>query len=134
MARRSTLTPAQRKAEKSAYDAQRRADKGPDISAKKAAYHRRTYDPAKARHRRARNMDQHIEYCRKPEYRAYKADYDREYRAREYGEYAEAYLLLLDLERELRERATWYERNKAKGYYTRSAQQRRRELWHKIKN
>lgn len=37
--------------------------------------------------------------------------------------------LLLDLEREIRSRATKYERYVARGYFTRSAQERRRELW-----
>ena len=129
MARRSPLTPDQKKEAKRVYDAQRRTEKRAEISAKKAEYHRRTYDPDKERERRAQNMGRHIENCRRPEYRAYKADYDRERRAREYGDYADAYLLLLDLERELRKRATGYERRKARGYYTRSAQQRRRELW-----
>lgn len=127
--------PAEQKREaKRVYDAQRRIEKATEIRAKKSDYYRRTRDPDKERARRARNMGRHAEYCRQPDYRAYKADYDREYGAREYGEYAEAYLLLLDLEREIRSRATWYERAKAKGYYTRSAQQRRRELWQTIGN
>lgn len=119
----------QKKAAKRVYDAQRRVEKADEIRAKKAVYFQRTYDPAKARERRAKNMDRHVEYCRRPEYVAYKSEYDLRRHAKEYGEYAEAYLLLLDLEREIRSRATWYERNKANGYFTRSAKQRRRELW-----
>lgn len=134
MARRDRRTPEQKKEAKRIYDARRRAEKAAEIRVKKAAYYQRTRDPAKARERRLRNMDRHIEYCRRPEYRAYKADYDRQLRANEYGEYAEAYLLLLELDREIRSRATSYERLKARGYYTRAAQQRRRELWQTIKN
>jgi hypothetical protein len=126
--------PDQKKEAKRIYDARRRVEKVAEISAKKAAYYQRTRNPAKERERRAANMPRHIEYCRRPEYRAYKADYDRQLRANEYGEYAETYLLLLDLEREIRSRATQYERLKARGYYTRSAQQRRRELWQTIRN
>lgn len=132
MARR--VPPERKKEAKAVYDAQRRIDKATEISAKKAAYFQRTYSPAKAREHRAKNMDRHVKYCRQPEYRAYKADYDRQHRAKEYGEYAEAYLLLLDLEREIRSRATYYERLKTRGYYTQSAQQRRRELWQTIRN
>jgi hypothetical protein len=124
----------QKRAAKRVYDAQYRTGKATEISAKKAAYYRRTRDPVKERERRRKNMGRHVEYCRRPEYRACKADYDRERSSREYGEYAEAYLLLLDLEREIRSRATSYERLKARGYYTRSAQQRRRELWQTIKS
>jgi hypothetical protein len=127
-------TPDQKKEAKRAYDARRRTEKATEISATKAAYYRRTRDPVKERERRTENMGRHVEYCRRPEYRTYKAAYDREYRAKEYGEYAEAYLLLLELEREIRSQATSYERRRARGYYTRSAQQRRRELWQTIRN
>lgn len=129
--RRVTLS--QKREAKRVYDAQYRTENAPEINAKKAAYYRRTRDPVKERERRRENMDWHVEYCRRPEYRAYKSAYDRERSANEYGEYAEAYLLLLDLEREIRSRATSYERRKARGYYTRSAQQRRRELWRTIR-
>ncbi len=114
---------------KRVYDARRRVERATEIRSKKAASYRRNRDPAKERERRAANMGRHVNYCRQPEYLSYKKDYDRERHAAEYGEYAEAYLLLLALEREIRSRASSYERRKAKGYYTRSAQQRRRELW-----
>ncbi len=127
MARR--VDPSEKKNAKRIYDAQRRIELASQISVEKAEYYRRTRDPAKERERRQANMGRHVEYCRHPEYVAYKAEYDRERRAEEYGEFGDAYLLLLDLEREIRSRATSYERRVARGYYTRSAQQRRRELW-----
>jgi hypothetical protein len=127
MARRVPL--GQKKEVKRIYDAHRRIEKASEIRANKAAHYQRTRDPAKERETRRANMGRHLEYCRRPEYRAYKSGYDRQHRAEEYGEFAEAYLLLLDLEREIRSRATSYERRKARGYYTRAAQQRRRELW-----
>lgn len=130
MARRIPLD--RKKEAKRLYDARRRVELATEISAKKAAYYQRTRDPSKERERRQLNMGRHVEYCQRPEYRAYKADYDRQLRAEEYGAYAEAYLLLLDLEREIRSRATGYERRKARGYYMRTAQQRRRELWQAI--
>lgn len=132
LARRVPLD--QKKAAKRVYDAQRRIEQADKIREQHAAYFQRTYDPVKARERRALNMGRHVEYCRQPEYVVKKKDYDRWHRAQEYGDYADAYLLLLDLEREIRSRATSYERRKARGYYTRSAQQRRRELWQTIKN
>lgn len=130
MARR--VAPDQKKTAKRIYDARRRVEQASEISAKKAAYYQRTRDPVKERERRRANMGRHVEYCRRPEYRAYKKDYDRQLRAEEYGDYADAYLLLLDLEREIRSRATSYERRRARGYYTRTTQQRRRELWHQV--
>jgi hypothetical protein len=118
-----------KKRKKALYDTRRRTEKAAEISAQKRAYYQRTRDPEKERERRRANMERHVEYCRQPEYKADKAEYDRWHRAKEYGPYSDAYLLLLDLEREIRSRATSYERYKARGYYTRTAQQRRRELW-----
>lgn len=126
------VPPDEKKEAKRVYDARRRVELAIEISARKQAYYQRTRDPAKERERRRANMGRHVELCRRPEYRAYKADYDREVRAAEYGDYAEVYLLLLDLEREIRSRASSYERRRARGYYTRSAQQRRRELWQQV--
>lgn len=127
MARRVPLS--EKKEAKRLYDAQRRTEKAAEISAKKRDYYQRTRDPEKERVRGQAGMARHVEYCRRPEYVASKAAYDLERRAKEYGPYADAYLLLLDLEREIRSRATSYERRKARGYYTRAAQQRRRDLW-----
>ena len=118
-----------KKRRKAQYDARRRIELAAEISAQKRDYYQRTRNPEKERERRRVNMARHVEYCRQPEYKARKSDYDRERRAEEYGPYGDAYLLLLDLEREIRSRATSYERLKARGYYTRAAQQRRRELW-----
>lgn len=75
-------------------------------------------------------MARHVAYCRRPEYKAKKKEYDRKRRAKQYGQFAGAYGLFLELQREVRRQLPdKYERLKAKGYYTRSAQQRRRELW-----
>lgn len=122
------ISSSQKKRRKSLYDARRRTELAAEISAQKQAYYQRTRNPEKEREYRRANMDRHVEYCRQPEYVEGKAVYDQERRAAEYGPYADAYLLLLDLEREVRSRATSYERRVARGYYTRAAQQRRRDL------
>lgn len=120
----------ERVAAKAEYDRQYRASNQRKLRAEKAAYFKRTYDPAKAAKERKANMPKHVAYCRRPEYRTKKAAYDREVRASEYGAFAESWLLLLDLEREIRKQMPdKYERLKARGYFTRTAQQRRRELW-----
>ncbi len=131
--RRVERDEADRKAAKAAYDREYRAKNLDRIKAEKAARHKAIYDPAAAAEERKKRMPAHVEYCRRPEYRAKKRDYDRQLRASEYGPFAETYLLLLDLEKEIRARATKYERYVANGYYTRSAQQRRRELWQAIR-
>ena len=118
------MTPKEKKA---AYDREYRAKNAERIKASKRAYFKATYDPMAACKKRAERRECHAEYCRQPEYVAKKREWDRQYRAREYGKFADAYLLLLDLEKEIRERATSYERRIAKGYYTRDAVRRRRE-------
>jgi hypothetical protein len=131
LARRNQTPPsdAERRAAKSAYDREYRERNLEKRRQQKAEYYQRTRDPEKEREVRKARMPQHVEYCRRPEYKAWKADYDRQRSAAEYGPFAESYRLLLDLEREIRSRATKYERYVARGYFTRSAQERRRELW-----
>jgi hypothetical protein len=131
LARRNKNPPTEeeRKAAKAAYDAKRRAEKAEEIKAAKAAYYQRTRDPEREREIRRQNKGRHVEYCRRPEYRAKKAEYDRQKHLAEYGPLADAVPLLEELEREIRSRASSYAVRVAKGYYTRSAQNRRRELW-----
>lgn len=118
-----------KKAMKSAYDYEYRQRDPERRKAQRAAYYQRTRDPEKERELRKAKMPQHVEYCRRPEYRAKKHEYDMQRADAEYGEWAEAWRLLLDLEKEIRSQATAYERRVANGYYTRNAQKRRRELW-----
>lgn len=129
LARRTGLSKAEKVANKAAYDAERRAERADQIRAEKAEYHKRTYDPAKAAVVRKERMPYHVEYCRRPEYREKKAEYDRQHRADEYGVFADAFLMLQEVDKELRSQASGYERRVQRGYYTRSAQQRRRDLW-----
>lgn len=117
LARRNPpMSDEQRRAEKAAYDREYRAR-----------------NPEKERAYRQANMARHVEYCRRPEYRAKKHEYDAKRNEAEYGEWAEAWRLLQDLEQEIRSQATAYERRVANGYYTRNAQKRRRELWQQRK-
>lgn len=69
---RSNKTSEQKKAEKAVYDKAYRQENLADITAKKAAYHKATYDPAEARIKRKKIMPRHVQYCRSPAYRAYK--------------------------------------------------------------
>lgn len=130
--RKPEVSDDERRTAKAAYDKEYRERNAAARKEQKAEWYRRTRDPEKERIARQKRMPQHVEYCRRPEYKAYKTEYDKKYRADEYGPFAEAYMLLLDVERELRSQATKYERYVAKGYFTRNAQKRRRELWHAI--
>lgn len=108
-ARRKHKTKAQKVEEKCLYDRGYRQHNAVMLKAKKAAHHRATYDPAKAAIERKRRAPMHAEYCRLPEYKRWKSEYDRKRRASEYGPAAEAYGLFLDLTREIKGRMSDYE-------------------------
>lgn len=117
-----------RKLAKSQYDKEYRERNRETRKKQKSEYFRKTYDPEKAREHRKENMARHVEYCRRPDYRAKKREYDIARHGKEYGEFAESWRLLLELEKELVKQASSYERRVQKGYYTKDALRRRREL------
>ena len=50
-------------------------------------------------------MPQHVEYCRQPEYRVWKKEYDKHHLARkQYGDFGEAVIALRELEQEVTDR------------------------------
>jgi hypothetical protein len=127
LGRRSQQTTWQKKQAKSEYDRKRREEKREILRAKK----RKAYVANKQAilekmkvYRKIR-MPKHLEYCMRPEYRAKKHDYDIARNAAAYGEFAETWRLLIELQKEIRSQATAYERRVANGYYTRSAKRRR---------
>jgi hypothetical protein len=96
--RRENRSMDEKKAIKRYYDAIRRIEKADTLRVTRAEYHRRTYDPIKAAEKRKERMPKHVEYCRQPEYRKWKAEYDRIYRAKqEAGDFYESYLLVLEI-------------------------------------
>jgi hypothetical protein len=100
VARRKPRTVEEKRAEKSAYDARRRVILADRLKAEKAAYYQRTKDPVKEAEARKKRMPHHLEYCRRPEYRAWKRDYDQEYLAKKkYGEFWESAILTLKIRR-----------------------------------
>lgn len=117
------------KAEKAEYDRLYRAKNKERLRAQRAAYFQRTYDPEKAAIERKKKMPRHLEYCRQPKYKTYKAKYDGSRRAAMYGEYAEAYELLKILQKEVRRKQPdRFERYKESGrkQWSYQTQQRRR--------
>lgn len=104
LGRRDGKTKDQKREEKRLYDLEYRTKNRGMLKAKKREYHKRTYDPVEAAKVRKARMPLHVEYCRQPAYKAWKRDYDRRYRAAEFGEFAEAYMLTIDLSRTIRER------------------------------
>ena len=109
-ARRNHKSAIQKTIEKRDYDKEYRAKNAALLKEKKARYFRKTYDPEAAAIARKKRMPAHIEYCRKPEYRAWKKQYDRKYRAKQlFGEFWESALLTLDIRTEALSRMTDYE-------------------------
>lgn len=126
LGRRKHKTKAQMIEEKRVYDAEYRRKNLARIKARKRAYFQRTYDPEKARIERKKRMPKHVEYCRRPEYKVYKSKYDRKYRANKFGAFADAYLLTVDLNRAIKERASnaeikWENRTANKAQFRRRA-------------
>lgn len=114
------------KAMKADYDREYREKNRDLLKVKKSAYFQKTYDPEKAAIERKERMPYHVEYCRQPEYVKYKEAYDRKRRARiNYGEFADAFLTLQDLEREISNRVTRYEIYAQNGTLNKSVQRRR---------
>jgi hypothetical protein len=101
IARRKAKTPEQKREEKRAYDAARRKKLAAELKAAKAAYYQRTRDPVKEADKRKERMPRHVEYCQRPEYRAWKRQYDLEYRnKKEFGEFWESAILALEIRRQ----------------------------------
>lgn len=128
--RQNQPTEAERKEAKRAYDARRRAEKRDELCAKKRLHYYANHERIKAEQKayRDKHMARHVEYCRRPEYKAKKQQYDIAYRARkEFGEFAEAALALRLVEEEVDMRATRYEVYMTNGTLNK-AQSRRRSL------
>lgn len=126
LSRRTHKTGDQKRAEKSAYDKRRRSELADAIRAAKAEYHRRTYDPVAEAVKRKARMPAHAEYCRRPEYRKWKRGYDRQRRATlEYGEFADCFLLTLEIRNEALAQMTDYEIRMSKGTFGKSQKRRR---------
>lgn len=103
LARRKSVE--HKKETKRLYDANRRQTHKDILKVQKAAWFKRTYNPEKQRAYNQAHMQHHVAYCRRPEYKEYKREYDARRRAElQYGEFGEAFMLLLKLEREVAER------------------------------
>ncbi len=125
----------QKRAEKAEYDRNRRAENEATLKAQKKAFYEANRERILSQmtvYRKTR-MPAHVEYCRRPDYKVKKRQYDMRRNEQEFAEFAETWRLLQDLEKEIRSQASAYEVRVQQGYYTRNAQKRRRELWQLIK-
>lgn len=102
--RRHNKTSEQLKAEKAEYDRKYREKNLEAIKQKKKEYFQKDYkaNPEKYKLERQRRMTSHVEYCRNPQYKVKKKQYDHRYRLEvRYGEYWEAASVLVALDNEL---------------------------------
>jgi hypothetical protein len=126
LARRKHKSREQKVAEKAAYDLEYRERNKARIKAQKAAAYRANPNRERERAYRQANRARHVEYCRRPQYRKWKANYDRQHRAqKDFGPFAEAALVLRDLEIEISSRATRTEIYAANGTLNKSLKRRR---------
>jgi hypothetical protein len=119
------------RAHKSRYDRERRAKMGEVLREQKREAYRRAVEErgevvrSKQRAHREANRERHADYCRTPEYRAWKSEYDRRHRAKEYGEFAEAHIALVQLQALVDERMTRDEIYAANGTVNKKQTRRR---------
>lgn len=117
------------KALKAAYDKQRREKHGDRIRAEKKAYYARVGPLRREKEQETRKakMPKHIEYCRQPAYRVKKEKYDRKRRAIiQFGkEFADAFLVLQQIENEIDSRIDRNEIYRQNGLVNKSVQRRR---------
>jgi hypothetical protein len=115
ISRRSSLTKAEKIVLKKIYDKNYRTKNKAILKQKKHVHFKKTYDPVKASLVRKERMPIHVEYCRQPKYKDYKKEYDKKYRAAEFGDFSESHILLVELSKEILQRMHRYEIAKANG-------------------
>jgi len=129
LGRRGNKSTEQKKAEKAEYDKQYRYYHREGIKQKKAEAFKKDYaaNPEKYKEQRKKKMPKHVEYCRNPEYKAYKKEYDHKYRLEQrYGEFWEAASVLVALNNELDSKQIKYDN----GIINKS--QKRKRQWNNL--
>jgi|GEM_PF-1826425 len=126
LARRSGESLDEKKARKAAYDKLYRAKNADRLRVEKAAYYQQTKNPEKERLARRKRAHLHAEYCRRPEYKKWKREYDRRHRAKkQYGDFADCFLLTQEIRQECLSQASDYEIRLSAGTLNKSNQRKR---------
>lgn len=110
--KRKNKTSEQKKLEKKLYDAKYRNKNYEYIRERKIAYFKKDYysNPEKYKQIRKAKQPKHNEYCRRPEYKAWKKEYDQKWRAKKtFGEFWEAQVALLKLDNLIETKMSNYE-------------------------
>jgi len=126
--RRDKRTDEQKKEDKRIYDEKYRLENQKMLKAKKAEYFQKTYDIEKAKIERKKRSKEHAEYCRQPEYKVWKKEYDRKYKAKKnYGEFWESAVISMEIREECLERETNYEIKLNNGLLCKTQRRKRHE-------
>jgi len=129
LGRRCNKTNEQKKKEKAEYDRKYRKENKERLKKEKHEWFKLNYDKEKAALTRKENMPRHVEYCRRPEYKKWKKEYDKKYLAKkEFGEFAEAALVLFELEKQLDKKQIKYDQ----GLINKT--QKRKRQWQQNRN
>lgn len=128
LGRRLNKTKAQLIEDKRLYDLEYRNKNKAMLKAKKAEAFKRNYDPVKAAVKRKERAHLHVEYCRRPEYRAWKKKYDRVHRAKkDYGDLWEIQILAMEIQDEVESRMDKQTIRVETGVYNKSQRRKRYE-------
>jgi len=111
LARRTNRSIADKKEAKRLYDIEYRKRNEKRLKVARANWFQKDYAANPDKYRRVRKAKQaaHNEYCRQPQYKEWKREYDLQFRAKKFGELWESHLLLVQLEREILKHMTRYE-------------------------
>lgn len=114
LARRVKRTIDEKRKDKAIYDELYRAKNRDRLKKSKAEYFQKVYkeNPEKFRLQRISRRQYNKDFKRTPEYRKYKHEYDKKYRAKkEYGEFWESFILLRNIENQIPNREVMQQNN-----------------------
>lgn len=124
--RRVQRTTEQKKEIKRLYDIEYRKKNHDYVEARRKAYEKSPAGRAMQKRNREKFKQHHLEYCRTPEYKAWKKNYDKVNHAKyNYGEFWEANLILNEIETVIEPERK--ETKVQKGTYNKS--QKRKRTW-----
>lgn len=114
-----SLSVTQSKEKKRLYDIEYRRKNKEMLRLNKQEYYKTDAGRATSKRNRDKLTEYHLEYCQTDKYREWKKEYDKDYRAKnKYGEYWECFLIIMEIEKIVKERIPdRYERMKARGYF-----------------
>jgi len=114
---------AEKKKQKKIYDQKYSKTNKDRIKSRMRTYNSSPAGRAMQKRNREKFKQAHLEYCRTPEYKKWKKDYDLKYRAKKnYGEYWQAFVFLLQIENEIEKRQV----KQQLGLYNKSINRKRR--------